>query len=151
MFTAVNVVLSLLIGLGIALLLNRVSTWARLVLTAVLLFVWAVPSTVSTQVFYWMFTNQYGAVELPARTAARRAHAGHDWFADPHQGLAVVTAVVVWGAIPLLAISLHAGITQIPKEFSRRPGWTAPGLAGVPQRDVAVPARRCWSFSRRCR
>src|SRR5690242_21092461 len=37
-FTVVNVVLSLLIGLAIAVLLNRVSTWARLTLTAVLLF-----------------------------------------------------------------------------------------------------------------
>ena len=41
---------------------------------------------------------------------------GHDWFANPTQGLAVVTIVVVWGAIPLLAISLHAGITQIPQD-----------------------------------
>ena len=40
----------------------------------------------------------------------------HDWFADPHSGLAVVTLVVVWGALPLLAISLHAGMTQIPAD-----------------------------------
>src|SRR3954469_7260447 len=33
-FTAINVVLSLLLGIGIALLLNRVSRWARLLLVA---------------------------------------------------------------------------------------------------------------------
>jgi N,N'-diacetylchitobiose transport system permease protein len=94
LFAAANVAISLVLGLGIALLLNRVSRWARILLTAVLLFVWAVPSTVSTQIFAWLFNNQYGVVNY----------------------LAVVTIVVVWGAIPLLAISLHAGITQIPQD-----------------------------------
>jgi N,N'-diacetylchitobiose transport system permease protein len=115
-FTVLNVGLSLLIGMGVALLLNRVSKWARVMLVAVLLFVWAVPSTVSTQIFYWLFSNQYGVVNwLLDRLPGVHMH-GHDWFADPHEGLAVVTAVVVWGAIPLIAISLHAGITQIPKD-----------------------------------
>ncbi|MFL6161832.1 MAG: carbohydrate ABC transporter permease [Jatrophihabitantaceae bacterium] len=115
-FTVINVSLSLLIGLGVAILLNRVSRWARLVLTAVLLFVWAVPSTVSTQVFYWIFSSQYGAANYLLNLLPGVHMRGHDWFADPHSGLAVVTAVVVWGAIPLLAISLHAGITQVPRD-----------------------------------
>jgi N,N'-diacetylchitobiose transport system permease protein len=116
LFTVVNVTLSLLIGLAVAVLLNRVSTWARLILTAVLLFVWAVPSTVSTQVFYWIFSTQYGVANSLLNDLPGVRMRGHDWFADPHQGLSVVTAVVVWGAIPLLAISLHAGITQIPRD-----------------------------------
>ncbi|SOD71706.1 carbohydrate ABC transporter membrane protein 1 (CUT1 family) [Jatrophihabitans sp. GAS493] len=116
-FTAFNVALSLMIGMSLAVLLNRVSKWARVILIVVLLFVWAVPSTVSTQVFYWLFSNQYGAVNyLLDQIPGVHMH-GHDWFADPHQGLAVISAVVIWGAIPLLAISLHAGITQIPKEI----------------------------------
>jgi N,N'-diacetylchitobiose transport system permease protein len=31
--------------------------------------------------------------------------------------LAIVSLVVIWGAIPLLAISFSAGITQIPREL----------------------------------
>jgi len=75
-FTAVNVVLSLLIGLGIALLLNRVSRWARIILVMVLLFAWAIPTTVSTQVFYWLFSNPLRAssttcwTRSPASTCA---------------------------------------------------------------------------------
>ena len=116
LFTAVNVVLSLVIGLGIALLLNRVSRWARILLTAVLLFVWAVPSTVSTQIYAWLFNNQYGVVNYLLDRLPGVHMRGHDWFADPTSGLAVVTVVVIWGAIPLLAISLHAGITQVPQD-----------------------------------
>jgi N,N'-diacetylchitobiose transport system permease protein len=116
-FTAINVVLSVLIGIAIAVLLNRVSAWARLTLIAVLLFVWAVPSTVSTQVFYWLFNNQFGAVNYLLDLLPGVHMQGHDWFADPHQGLMVIAAVVIWGAVPLLAISLHAGMGQIPKEI----------------------------------
>ena len=116
LFAAVNVGLSLVVGIAIALLLNRVSRWARTLLTATLLFVWAVPSTVSTQVFAWIFNNQYGVMNHMLSWLPGVDMHGHDWFADPTQGLGVVTVVVVWGAIPLLAISLHAGITQIPRE-----------------------------------
>lgn len=115
-FTAVNVALSMALGLGLAVLLNRVSNWARIVLTAALLFVWAVPSTVSTQIFAWLFNSRFGVVDylldkLPGVSMQR-----HDWFADPVSGLGVVTAIVVWGALPLLAITLHAGITQVPQD-----------------------------------
>jgi N,N'-diacetylchitobiose transport system permease protein len=116
-FTAVNAVLSLVVGVAIALLLNRVSRWARLVLTAVLLFAWAVPSTVSTQVFYWLFSNQYGAANYLLGGLPGVHLQGHDWFADPHQGLAVISMVVIWGALPLLSLSMYAGLTQIPKEL----------------------------------
>jgi N,N'-diacetylchitobiose transport system permease protein len=116
-FTAINVGLSLFIGIGIAVLLNRVSRWARITLVAVLLFAWAIPTTVSAQIFYWMFSNQFGAVNYLLSLIPGVNLQGHDWFADPHQGLAVVTMVVIWGAVPLLAISLHAGITQIPREI----------------------------------
>jgi N,N'-diacetylchitobiose transport system permease protein len=116
-FTVVNVALSLLLGLGIAVLMKRVSTWARLILTGVLLFVWGVPSTVSTQVFYWLFNSQYGAINYLLDQIPGVHMRGHDWFANPHQGLSVITLVVVWGAIPLLAISLYAGLTQVPQEI----------------------------------
>jgi N,N'-diacetylchitobiose transport system permease protein len=115
-FTAVNVAISVVLGIAIALLLNRVSRWARIVLITVLLFVWAVPSTVSTQIFAWLFNNQFGVVNYLLDKLPGVSMEGHDWFASSTSGLGVVTVVVVWGAIPLLAISLHAGITQIPQD-----------------------------------
>ena len=115
-FTGATVAVSLAVGMAVAQLLNRVSRWARMLLTATLLFVWAVPSTVSTQIFYWLFSNQYGAVNYLLDRLPGVQMRGHDWFADPHEGLAVVGLVVVWGAVPLLAISLYAGLTQVPAD-----------------------------------
>ena len=61
-FTAVNVSLTMGIGLLIALLLVRVSTWVRLVLSSGLVLVWSMPVVVAVQVFYWMTNFQNGVV-----------------------------------------------------------------------------------------
>jgi N,N'-diacetylchitobiose transport system permease protein len=116
-FTAVNVAISLLLGIAIAVLLNRTSNWARILLTTVMLFVWAVPTTVSSQVFLWMFNNQFGVVNWVLDKLPGLHMQGHDWYAEPVQGLGVVSVVVIWGALPLLAVSLHAGVTQVPAEL----------------------------------
>jgi N,N'-diacetylchitobiose transport system permease protein len=41
----------------------------------------------------------------------------HDWFANPWTGFGVITAVVVWGAIPFVAITIYAGLAQVPQEL----------------------------------
>jgi N,N'-diacetylchitobiose transport system permease protein len=42
---------------------------------------------------------------------------GHNWFLDAEQGFLVIGAVVVWGAIPSVAITHYAALTQVPKEL----------------------------------
>jgi N,N'-diacetylchitobiose transport system permease protein len=41
----------------------------------------------------------------------------HDWFGNPIEGFGVITAIVVWGALPFVAITLYAGLTQVPREL----------------------------------
>ena len=41
----------------------------------------------------------------------------HNWFENPIQGFTVITVIVVWGAIPFLALMLYAGLTQVPREL----------------------------------
>jgi N,N'-diacetylchitobiose transport system permease protein len=52
----------------------------------------------------------------------------HDWFVNPWSGWSVITALVVWGAIPFVAIALR-GLTQVPNTWRRRP-WTVPPPGG---------------------
>jgi N,N'-diacetylchitobiose transport system permease protein len=118
-FTVENVVLSMLLGLGVALLMNRVSRWARLTLTTVLLFVWAMPAIVAAQVFEWLFDNQYGVVNYLLNLIPGVHMLGHDWFQNTGEGLyGVVASIVIWGALPFLAITMHAGISQVPRDLA---------------------------------
>jgi len=116
-FTIATVVASVGLSLLIALLLNHISKWAKVLLTTVMIFVWSVPQIVSIKLFAWLTDPNFGVINWLLDKLPGVSMAKHDWFLDPHQGLAVASSVVVWGAIPFLAITLHAGMTMVPKEL----------------------------------
>jgi N,N'-diacetylchitobiose transport system permease protein len=116
-FTVVSVGISVLLGLGIALLMRRVSTWVRLAMTLGLMLAWAMPQLVSSQVFAWMVDADFGVVNWLIDQIPGVDFAKHSWFADPTQGWSVITTLVVWGSVPFLAITLYAGLSQVPREL----------------------------------
>jgi len=127
-FTAVTVALSMAAGTLLALLMERVSGPVRLLLSAGLMFVWATPVVVAIDVWQWMFDYEFGI----ANWALTRLHLGdfvhHNWFETPTQGFGIIVALVVWGALPFLVITLYAGLMQVPRELieaARSDGATA--------------------------
>jgi N,N'-diacetylchitobiose transport system permease protein len=116
-FTAVNVSLTIVLGTLLALLLVRVSRVVRYMLTGALVFVWATPVVVAVDVWRWMVDPQFGL----ANWVLTELHVGnferHDWFVNPWSGFAVITAVVVWGAIPFVTITVFAALSQVPAEL----------------------------------
>jgi N,N'-diacetylchitobiose transport system permease protein len=114
---AICVILSVGIGLLVALLMMRVSGWVRIVMTVLMILVWSVPQVVSTQVFGWLVDTDFGVVNWLVDQIPGVDFSNHSWYVDPYQGWSVIITIVVWGAIPFLAISLYAGLTQVPKEL----------------------------------
>jgi N,N'-diacetylchitobiose transport system permease protein len=116
-FTAVNVSLTMVLGTAIALLLVKVSGVVRYMLTGALVFVWATPVVVAVDVWRWIVDPQFGILNW----ALTKLHVGdffhHDWFVNPWSGFAVITAVVVWGAVPFVTITVFAGLSQVPGEL----------------------------------
>ena len=116
-FTIACVTLSIGLGLLIALLMRRISTWVRVLLTVSLVLTWSMPQLVASTIFVWMFDTDWGVMNWLLSTLPGVDFDQHNWFADPVQGFAVIVAVVVWGAIPFIAITLYAALTQVPKEL----------------------------------
>jgi N,N'-diacetylchitobiose transport system permease protein len=117
-FTAVNVGLTIALGLLIALLLVRLSTWVRVLLTSGLVLVWAMPPVVAVQVWYWMTNYQNGVVNyLLSQVRIFGDFFQHDWYATPLSSLAIVTLLIVWGALPFVAITIYAALSQVPSEL----------------------------------
>ena len=116
-FTVVNVGLSMLFATLIALLLERVSRFVRVLLGAGLVFVWATPVIPAVNLWQWMFDYEFGVMNWLLTRIGAGNYLHHNWFENPLQGFSVITVIVVWGAIPFLAISLHAGLTQVPREL----------------------------------
>jgi len=117
LFTIVNVGLTMVLGMGLAQLFVRVSTWVRILLTSGLVLVWAMPPVVAVQIFNWMTNPQNGVVNY----ALTKAHFGdyfqHDWMGSTTSQLGLVTVLIVWGALPFVAITLYAALSQVPNEL----------------------------------
>jgi N,N'-diacetylchitobiose transport system permease protein len=116
-FTAVIVSLTMILGTLIALLLTRLARPVRVLLTTGLVLVWAMPVVVAVQVWAWMVDFEFGV----ANWALTELHVGnfnhHDWFANPVSGFGVITALIVWGAIPFVTITVYAGLSQLPRDL----------------------------------
>jgi N,N'-diacetylchitobiose transport system permease protein len=116
LFTFACVALTLVLSTLIALLLLKVRQAVRIMVMSALVFVWATPVIVTVDIWQWMFDYEFGVVNY----VLTQLHVGnfihHNWFDNPVQGLGVLALVVVWGAIPFVAITLFAALLQVPTE-----------------------------------
>jgi N,N'-diacetylchitobiose transport system permease protein len=110
-FCVVNVALTMLLGVLIALLLDALGGKMRLVLATSLIFAWAMPPLSATVVWQWIFDTQYGLVNWAL------SKPGHSWLAEPMSFFMVATIIVVWMGIPFVAFTTYAALSQIPTEL----------------------------------
>ncbi len=116
-FTVVCVVATMVLGMLITLLLNRLGSKMRLLVTIGLLLAWATPVVTATQVWQWIFDTQYGLVNWLLVSLGFDQFLNYSWLASPLSLLAVAAVVVVWGALPFVVLTLYAGLTQVPAEL----------------------------------
>jgi N,N'-diacetylchitobiose transport system permease protein len=117
-FTAANVGLTIVGGMLIALLLVRVSGWVRILVMSGLVLVWSMPPVVAVQVWYWMTNYQNGVVNhVLSKLRIFGDFFQHDWYATTFSSLTLVTLLIVWGALPFVAITLYAALSQVPSEL----------------------------------
>jgi N,N'-diacetylchitobiose transport system permease protein len=94
-----------------------VSSVVRVLLTAGLVLVWSMPIVVAVQVWYWITNYENGILNYTLTQLHLGDFYHHDWYATTFSQLAVVTAVIVWGAIPFVTIAVYAGLAQVPGEL----------------------------------
>ena len=137
-FTVANVVLTIGLGTLIAFLLVRVSMWVRILLTAGLVLVWSMPAVVAVQVWVWMTNFENGILNYVLTELHVGDYTGHDWYGSTFSKLAMVTLLIVWGAIPFVAITVYAGLAQVPRELVEAAEIDGAGPGRV-FRDVTFP------------
>ena len=140
-FTAANVALTIGVGTLIAFLLVRVSTWVRVMLTAGLVLVWSMPAVVAVQVWFWMTNFQNGVLNYALTELGAGDYTGHDWYETTFSKLAMVTLLIVWGALPFVTITVYAGLAQVPRELVEAAEIDGAGPVRV-FRDVTFPILR---------
>jgi N,N'-diacetylchitobiose transport system permease protein len=116
-FTVVCVAATMALGTLVALLLNRLGSKMRLTVLIGLLLAWATPAVTATQTWQFLFDTQFGVVNWALVEVGLEQFEGYSWLADPLSLLTLAAIIVVWAAIPFVALTLFAGLSQIPNEI----------------------------------
>ncbi|GAA2240447.1 sugar ABC transporter permease [Herbiconiux moechotypicola] len=116
LFCLANVVTAMTLGTLIALLMNRVNRFFKVLVSVGLLLAWAMPALTATIVWGWMFDTQYGVVNYLLEAVSGQDFTNHSWLIDPFSFFVVATIIVTWGAVPFVAFTIYAGLTQVPGE-----------------------------------
>jgi multiple sugar transport system permease protein len=108
-FTALSVTVELLLGLGVALIMER-RFRLKGIARAVILVPWAIPTVVSARMWEWIFNTDFGVLNY--LTGIRI-----NWLGSPFWAMHAAVAVDVWKTTPFVAILLMAGLQAIPRDL----------------------------------
>jgi len=111
-FVALSVATHLLLGLGVALILNM-EIFAKPLFRLIALLPWVVPDVVTGIIWRWMLDPVYGALnDLLMRIGLIADHV--QWLSHPQLALFSVIFVNLWRGFPFVMLILLAGLQSIP-------------------------------------
>jgi multiple sugar transport system permease protein len=113
LFVILSVASHLLLGLGVALVLNK-EIFAKPVFRLIALLPWVVPDVVVGIIWRWMFDPVYGAFnDLLIKAGLISTHV--QWLSNPKLALPSVIFVNLWRGFPFVMLILLAGLQSIPR------------------------------------
>ena len=114
-FTVFSVLLELILGMGVALVLNQSFRGRGLVRTIAIL-PWALPTALIATTWAWIFNDQAGIVnDLLLRLGLIKT--GINWLGNPFPAMLSVIVTDVWKTTPFISILLLAGLQSIPGDL----------------------------------
>lgn len=114
-YTVVASILKFVLGLWLALLLNRNLPFKSF-FRAVVLLPWIVPTALSAIAFWWIYDAQFSVISW-VLTQLGWIDRYIDFLGDPWNARLSTIAANVWRGIPFVAISLLAGLQTISPSY----------------------------------
>ena len=114
-FTTASVISELLLGLGIALVLNR-AFFGRGIVRTIAILPWALPTALIGLAWAWIFNDQFGVVNDILRRLGL-IETGINWLGDPTLAMIAVVFADVWKTTPFISILLLAGLQSISQDL----------------------------------
>ena len=114
-FTVVSVALELILGLGVALVLNK-TFFGRGAVRTIAIIPWALPTAVMGLAWAWIFNDQYGVVNDILRRLGL-IDAGINWLGTPTLAMIALIVADVWKTTPFIGIILLAGLQSISEDL----------------------------------
>ena len=137
-FCIVTALVTVAIGGAMAVLMNALSTWARVVLQVALLVAWAMPVVAAMTVWIWIVDWRRGLLNWALVKLGVDSAEGHNWLAEPLSFFVVASVIIVWMSVPFVALSIYAGLTQVSTEVLE--AASLDGATGIQRlRHIIVP------------
>ncbi len=114
-FTAGSVLLELILGMGVALVLNQ-SFRGRGIVRTISLLPWALPTALMGLAWAWIFNDQFGVVNDILRRLGL-IDTGISWLGNPTLAMIAVILADVWKTTPFIALLLLAGLQSISSDL----------------------------------
>ncbi|MER5393612.1 sugar ABC transporter permease [Saccharopolyspora sp. NPDC002686] len=121
-FTACMVAATVVIALLLALLMQNIPAVPRVLLQISLLLAWAMPQLAATTVFQWIFDQQFGILNKTLVLLGFDSFERAAWFSSGTSTLTVVGILIVWQAVPFVAMTLYAALIGVPKDLYESAG-----------------------------
>lgn len=112
-WTVVNVTLHVVLGVALALMMNR-RLRGRTVYRALLILPWAIPAFASLQIWRTEFNFQYGAVNQLLGVVGI---APVQWLSDPIWNFAAMILTNVWLGVPFMMVITLGGLQSISQDY----------------------------------
>lgn len=130
LFTVVATIFKTILGMYLALLLNRKFAFSRITRATVLL-PFIIPTVLSSLAWLWMFDATFSVFNWIGRTAWQSEISilgtvlktnwgyfkGINWLGDPFWAMFSIILVNIWRGVPFFAISFLAGLQTVPPEL----------------------------------
>lgn len=114
-YTFFAVILKIVLGIGLALLLNQKIRYQKFFRGAILL-PWVIPNTLSTLGWLWMFDPLFSVFNWVLKHLGL-IQMNISWLSNPYWAMFSIIMVNVWRGLPFFAITMLAGLVSIPQEL----------------------------------
>jgi multiple sugar transport system permease protein len=114
-YTVASVALHLVVGLGLALVLNSPLVKGRLLFRIALLLPWTLSFVVTGVTWRWIFNAEYGVLNAVLRQIGLLSQ-NITWLGSDVLALPAVIAVNVWRGYPFTMVMAYAGLQLVPAE-----------------------------------
>lgn len=114
-FTVVAVILETIIGMMFALIMNKAMPGQGIIRTAVLI-PWAIPTIVSGLMWQFMYSDQYGIINL-ILSKLRLIQDYIPWLIEKNTAIVAVIIADVWKTTPYMSLLILSGLQTVPQSL----------------------------------
>ncbi len=114
-WTFVNVIFHVVIGVFLALILNRKSLKFKPIFRTLLILPWAIPQVITALTWRSMFNYEYGAVNIFIAKYLNMSPV--EWLLRPFEAFTACIITNVWLGFPFMMVVALGGLQSIPNEL----------------------------------